>query len=529
MGYVLAHLRPLPLAPGQPVGQGTQSTASRRVGVNQSPQFDQTAFEDAFADALTPILIVTATGEVEWANRAFTAQTGYTAAALAAEPGWSFGVPAPALHAGIRETILNRRIWRGRALNRRLDSSSFIEETTIVPVPGPDGAIVRGVVLKRDLTDLARRRDLSDEIRDCLEMAGGSGFIGVWDWDIRSRTQRFNQAFHEMLGYTTGELSRIDNTWRDLIHPEDKTSVNQILIECLSGRRREFDAIFRLRHKLGGFRKFRGRGRVIARDSNGTPLRFIGTITPAAEGPRPEGAHQRPPGIPVGLLPTGLAHDLNNVFTVISGYASMIASDVPDSAREPVEKIVSAALHGATMIQPLLTLKKEAQAGHIAGLNTILRVTGRILTRVIRRDIDLVLKIDADPDTIGADRDRMEQIIMTLVTNVLAAIPAGGKLILQTTNFEVDPEFANHHPELNPGKYILLVVTNTGSAMSAGAVAPSFEGLLLSQQDQGYGLGATYRAIIQNGGLVYVETEHGRSTTFQILFPAVIAPSEPRP
>ena len=226
----------------------------------------------------------------------------------------------------------------------------------------------------------------------------------------------------------------------------------------------------------------------------------------------------------VGQLAGGVAHDFNNLLVVISGYAEMALSSVsPDDAlHEPLHQISLAADRAANLTRQLLIFSSHRKAvPRVLSLTALLRNLEKMLSRLIAANIHLILGLD-EVGPILADATQLEQVVVNLVVNARDAMPDGGRLLVETVPFPVDATYGSSHPELPPGNYAMLRVTDTGTGMTPEVQARVFEPFFTTKEQgkgTGLGLSTVYGIVRQNSGVILVYSVVGQGTVFKILFP----------
>ena len=232
----------------------------------------------------------------------------------------------------------------------------------------------------------------------------------------------------------------------------------------------------------------------------------------------------------VGRLAGGVAHDFNNLLMVIKGHTELLRNVLPpaDEYSRKIEQIERAADRASGLTRQLLAFSRlQMLQPKVMNLNDAVSDMGRLLPRLIGEDIELIIRPSESLGAVRADRSQMEQIIMNLVVNARDAMPDGGKLIIETSNIELDSLYNEKHPIVREGKYVLLCVSDTGTGMSLETQAHIFEPFFTTKaQGKGTGLGlaTVYGVVKQSGGFIWVYSELGRGTTFKIYFPRVDQP-----
>ena len=230
---------------------------------------------------------------------------------------------------------------------------------------------------------------------------------------------------------------------------------------------------------------------------------------------------------PLGRLAGGVAHDFNNLITVILGYASMLAAR-PN--REPevgrgLGEITRAAERAATLTRRLLAFsRQQVLEPKVFDLNQLITGMDMMLRRLIGADIDLVTSPAAGLGQIKADPGQIEQVLMNLVVNARDAMPLGGKLTIETADVELGKADLRAGDALVPGRYVMLAVSDTGCGMSAELQSRIFEPFFTTKDaatGTGLGLSMVLGIVKQSGGQIEPYSELGHGTTFKILLPRV--------
>jgi two-component system, cell cycle sensor histidine kinase and response regulator CckA len=227
----------------------------------------------------------------------------------------------------------------------------------------------------------------------------------------------------------------------------------------------------------------------------------------------------------VGQLAGGLAHDFNNLLGVILGYCELLTDreDLAEPTRRMIEKISSAGLSAKNLTQHLLAFsRRQVVQPVVMDLNEAVNHIHPMLERLIGDDIELDNVLSNDLGTITADPNHIEQVLMNLAINARDAMPKGGKITFETTNVEIDEAYAQQHVPMNPGRYVMLSVRDTGTGMDLETQAQIFDPFFTTKdcgKGTGLGLSTVFGIVKQSGGTIGVYSEPGRGTAFKIHFP----------
>jgi PAS domain S-box-containing protein len=238
----------------------------------------------------------------------------------------------------------------------------------------------------------------------------------------------------------------------------------------------------------------------------------------------------------VGKLAGGIAHEFNSILTAIIGQSELLIEDLPpgDALAQNAAEIRKAADRAATLTRQLLAYgRKQFLRPEALDLNHVLASMDGMLRHLMGGETVAVNIIPAiGLHLVKVDAGQMEQVIMNLALNARAAMPHGGKLTLETANVTFDAESVGHYPELKPGDYALLAITDTGTGMSPEVKARAFEPFFTTKDvghGPGLGLSTCYGIIKQSGGHISVYSEPGRGTTFKIYLPQISMENQSQP
>jgi two-component system cell cycle sensor histidine kinase/response regulator CckA len=229
----------------------------------------------------------------------------------------------------------------------------------------------------------------------------------------------------------------------------------------------------------------------------------------------------------VGRLAGGLAHDFNNILSVILSYAELICDDIhlEEPLRADVSEIKAAGLRAADLTRQLLAFSRQQVLDpKVLNLNQSLAGMEKMLRRLLGADIEITILPAVGLGNVKADPGQVEQIIMNLAVNARDAMPQGGKLTIETANIELDDDYAREHHEVRAGSHVLMAVSDTGAGMDKETVARIFDPFFTTkEQGKGTGLGlATVFGIVkQSGGHIFVYSEPGKGSAFKIYLPKV--------
>lgn len=239
----------------------------------------------------------------------------------------------------------------------------------------------------------------------------------------------------------------------------------------------------------------------------------------------------------IGRLAGGVAHDFNNILTVIRMSSEFLLEDLPETneSRHEAKEILKAADRAAALTRQLLAFSRHQVLNpRLVVLNEIIEGLDGMLRRVVPENIEVKTELEARLGPIKADTGQLEQVLLNLVINAADAMPNGGRLNIRTSNVEVDSAFSAGHLDVGPGSYVCLTVSDTGHGMDKETASRMFEPFFTTKpvgKGTGLGLATVHGIVTQTGGKIWVYSERGQGTTFKIFIPrseGVARPITPR-
>jgi len=339
-----------------------------------------------------------------------------------------------------------------------------------------------------------------------------------------------------ILGYNPEEVIKPD-WWINNLHPEDrdKAITNSSEIFTKGNLVHEYRFLKKNRDSIW----LRDELRLI-RDSEGNPTEIVGAWVDITELKKmdekrrslEEQLFQSQKMEAIGRLAGGVAHDFNNILSIIKGYNQLLMLDIKegDPRREGLKEINEAVDRAVAMTRQLLAFsRKQVLEMRVLDLNSVIRNLEKMLRRMIGEDIELRTILSEDIGKIEADPGQIEQVIMNLAVNSRDAMPYGGKLTIETKNIDLDEEDIKGHVDMKPGKYVMLSVSDTGIGMTKEVQDRIFEPFFTTKgvgKGTGLGLATVYGIVKQSGGDIWVYSEPGKGTIFKIYLPRVDKPAE---
>jgi len=350
--------------------------------------------------------------------------------------------------------------------------------------------------------------------------------------DLEGNFTFVNDVLCRLIGYSKEEL--IGMNYRQYTDEENAAQLRELYV-VLYKTGKPIKAFDLEATKKDGTKAIYETSVSLLKDSEGKPIGFRGIARDITERKRAEGEkaalqeelrHSQKMEA-IGGLAGGIAHDFNNILTVISGNCqlSLLELKEGDPLRGNIGEIKEAADRATSLTHQLLAFsRRQVLDMKVLNLNRIIRDLEKMLRRLIGEDVGLVTSLADDLGMVKTDPGSIEQVIMNLAVNARDAMPSGGKLIIETDNAELDEPYARSHVAIKPGPYVKLCVNDTGVGMTQEVREHVFEPFFTTKKKgkgTGLGLSTVYGIVKQSGGSIWIDSEPGLGTTFNIYLPRV--------
>lgn len=232
----------------------------------------------------------------------------------------------------------------------------------------------------------------------------------------------------------------------------------------------------------------------------------------------------------LGQLTGGIAHDFNNLLAVILGNLDFLHERTQDDAQlnAYIQPSIAAAEHGAELTKQLLAFsRKQALQPRVISINELLDLFKPFIHHSLGERIEVIMKVDPDIWNINVDPTQIQNVLLNLAVNARDAMPNGGILIYETKNIILDEFYTDGQPEMTPGEYVMIAISDTGCGMSPDVVEKAFEPFFTTKEvgkGTGLGLSMVYGFVKQSKGHVNIYSELGHGTTIRIYLPKANGP-----
>jgi two-component system cell cycle sensor histidine kinase/response regulator CckA len=489
-----------------------------RARVKRDRQIDLVARQYTALAEFSPDIIwrLDPNGTLIYANRAFERLVG------------------PVAHERIGQSVLEsvpglaRARWTA-AIERVRASSAMVEvmctmngrhlASRLAPEREADGTLSAIVVTTRDMTEQVNLESARKAAESRCDLVSDISKTVIYDRSYGEEPSFVSGSMQSVFGYDPELLTREGVAWwLDRVHPDDRDRVRSAFAGSDSRGADSWSIEYRVERADGTWADILDRGKTLRRIA-GAPARAIGAFTDVSEQRALEAEYRHVQKTELlGRLAGGVAHDFNNILTVIRGFTELVrdGTAVDDPRAADIAEIVSAIDHARTLTQLLLGFSRrrdQAQPAMVSAGATLERL-GPMLRRLIPPSITLDVESINEPLVTQIDPYQFEQIVLNLAINARDAMPRGGQLSIRTSRRAASPG--------TPGSHLCVEVPDTGTGISAALQTRIFDRCFTTKAEgQGSGLGlAIIRDIIDGvGGSIGVQSTIGSGSTFTVLLP----------
>jgi two-component system, cell cycle sensor histidine kinase and response regulator CckA len=403
------------------------------------------------------------------------------------------------------------------------------------PIYDEDGRFIELLCIGNDITKRKRAEEALKESESRWQFALEGAGDGVWDWNLQTNKLFFSRRWKEMLGYKEEEIGDSLDEWDRRVHPDDRDHCYSDFDRHFRGETIVYQNEHRLLCKDGSYKWILDRGKVIQRESDGKPLRFIGTHSDITDRKHAEAEREKleeqllqsQKMEAVGQLAGGVAHDFNNLLQIILGNVDVIQNDLDQGIPngDAMEEVRKAAERAAELTRQLLAFSRRQVIQPVTlNLNDLVQGMLKMIRRLIGEHIELCFISGDHPGMVHADKGQIEQILLNLCVNARDAMQKGGRLTIATDNIVIGDSFIVQHPWARNGRYVLLSVMDTGQGMDDATRSRIFEPFFTTKgmgHGTGLGLATVYGIVKHHNGMIHVYSELGKGTVFKVYLPMI--------
>jgi PAS domain S-box-containing protein len=418
------------------------------------------------------------------------------------------------------------------------------------PLFDAEGRVRGSVAAGVDVTMLKQTEEALRASEARLRLAQVAAKAGAWEWDIQTNGNFWSDELWKLYGLEPHSCEASYDAWLATVHPDDREKTAQAVQEAARVGAELF-AEWRMQDRDGTERWMMSRGQPM-RDARGRVVRYIGIVVDITERRQMETELRNTHDLleekvaertreltvkteqllqaqkmeAIGRLAGGVAHDFNNLMTVVTGYGRRVLRDngLDDAHRTAVEQMTKAGERAVNLTQQLLGFsRKQVINPVLLDLSETVNEMRKMLATLLGEQIIVTFELAPNPWSVLADPTQITQVIMNLSANARDAMSTEGSLTVRTANVQATAAGDGVHQGIPPGRYVLLSVSDTGTGMTEETREHLFEPFFTTKgpgEGTGLGLASVYGIVQQSGGHIRVDTQLGRGTTFSIYFPA---------
>ncbi len=490
---------------------------------------------DSAVERINDIVIITRADKDEppekasivYVNDAFERKTGYSREeALGRTPRILQGPRSqrPELDK-IKAALRSFGPVRAELINYTKTGQEYWIEVDIVPVIDEARSTTHFVAIQRDITERKQAEEALRLSETRFRLVARAARDAVWEWDVAANRQWWSDGLFEIFGHPVDPEGKVPTVWTPNLHPDDAATVNADLDSLVSGTVGNIQHRYRFRRADGVWTTVEDRAFAI-RDDQGKVVRILGCMTDISDRLQLEDRLRQSQKLEaVGQLTGGVAHDFNNLLTVIMGNTELLQDGLPSGhpLRRYADITAKAADHAAELTSRLLAFsRKQALQPRVLQVDAALAGIEGMLRRTIGEDIDIAIHCAPGVWETEVDLGQLEASLLNLAINSRDSMPNGGQLTIDASNVVLGPDVAATEPDLSPGHFVAIAVSDTGQGIAEDQINRVFEPFYTTKapgKGTGLGLSMVYGFVKQTGGLVRIHSDLGKGTTVKLFFP----------
>ena len=418
-------------------------------------------------------------------------------------------------------------------VQRTMQRVSFVHEkggrsygVRMDPLLDDSGRLIGIIVIMSDITERMRANDAIKEAGDNLKALINASPAAIISLDREGRVTSWNSAAEDVFGWSSSETFGVPNP---IVPQELRNEYEEIRQRIMEGE--TVTSVDGRRRRKDGSPVEITFSAAPVRNARGEITGLISIAMDVTELKRSEEAvHQRDDEVrqlmkmeAIGRLAGGMAHNLNNILTSVMGYGDLLLTRLGGDQilGGYARAVVQSAERAASLCRQLLTFSRsQVFIMEPLDMNDIISSTQQLLAPLIGEDVELTVVPRPGLWSVLGNGSQIQQVLVNMALNSRAAMPNGGKLVIEVSNTELDQGYVKRHPGTSTGEYVMVAVSDTGHGMTAEVKSHLFEPFFTTKEaGNGLGLSTAYGMVTQMGGHIAVYSEPGQGTTFKVYLP----------